>query len=137
MTSQNITKEYNLEVLRFLEQMKKNPKTFLNIVTLDNVLIYLDGYCNGLIGQLVKKADEEEYIFYKTPDNLVKEYLVASYLIPESKRANVINPNYTMIMYFKNKYSSIKEQVEAFLDIAYKCYTYELAKDENENKINN
>ena len=137
MTSQNITKEYNLEVLRFLEQMRKNPKTFLNIVTLDNVIIYLDGFCNGLIGQLVKKAEEDEYIFYKTPDNLVKEYLVASYLIPESKRANVINPNNTMIMYFKNKYPKILEQVDAFLDIAYKCYTYEMAKDEQENRIEN
>jgi predicted nucleotidyltransferase len=96
------------------------------IPTLENLIILLDGFSYGVIGQLVKEANEDEYIVYKSPDILVKEELIRDCLIPESKRSNTINPNYTMIMYFKNKYSDPNERLNNFIDMALKCYTNEL-----------
>jgi hypothetical protein len=127
MTTLEITKEFNLEMLRFLEQFKSNVKTFVSIPTLENVITFLDGYCYGLVGQLIKKADEEEYIVYKSPDMLVKEELIRQCLIPETKRQNTINPNYTMIMFYKNKYADINQRIEEFITLAMKCYAYEIA----------
>ena len=128
MNSLEITKEFNLEMMFFLEQMKNNIKTFVSISTLENVITFLDGYCHGLVGQLIKKANEEEYIVYKSPDMLVKEELVRQCLIPETKRQNTINPNYTMIMYYKNKYPDLNQRVLEFILLAIKCYAYEIAK---------
>ena len=126
MNSLEITKEFNLEMLRFLDQMKNNIKTFINVPTLENVITFLDGYCYGLVGQLIKKANEDEYIVYKSPDMLVKEELIRQCLIPESKKENTINPNYTMIMYYKNKYSDFNQRIEEFISLAMKCYAYEI-----------
>lgn len=125
MTSLEITKKFNYEMIYFLQQVRSNVKTFITIPTLENLILFLDGYSHGLIGQLIKEANEEEYIMYKSPDIVVKEELIRMCLIPESKRSNTVNPNYTMVMYFKNKFPSILEQIDHFLDLAIKCYAYE------------
>ena len=126
MTNLEINKKFNLEMIYFLNQIKNNVKSFLSVPTLENLIILLDGSSYGVIGQLVKEANEDEYIVYKSPDILVKEELIRNCLIPESKRSNTINPNYTMIMYFKNKYTDPNERLNNFIDLALKCYANEL-----------
>ena len=128
MNSLEIIKEFNLEMLHFLEQIRNNVKAFVNIPTLENIIIFLDGYSYGLIGQLIKKANEDEYIVYKSPDMLVKEELIRQCLIPESKKNSTINFNYTMIMYFKNKYIDSNQRIEEFISLAMKCYASEIGK---------
>lgn len=128
MTSKEINIIYTNDLISNLKQLKENPKAFINIVTLNNLIIYLNGFCNGLIYALVKEANEDEYIFYKSPDTLVREYLEDSYLIPKTNKINTVDPNYTMVMYFKNKYPNISSQINEFIDLAIKCYGFERLK---------
>ena len=65
MTNLEINKKFNLEMIYFLNQIKNNVKSFLSVPTLENLIILLDGFSYGVIGQLVKEANEDEYIVYK------------------------------------------------------------------------
>lgn len=130
MTLKELTKIYNDEMINFLLQFSSNIKDFLPIPTLESIITFLNGFANGLMAMLIKNIQEDEIVVYYTPDTLVKEYLIKSSYLPESKKGNTIDPNYTLITFFKNKYSSNNERVSKFIELAISCYSYE-------NSINN
>lgn len=125
MTLKELTKIYNDEMINFLLQFNSNIKEFLPIPTLESTITFLNGFANGLMAMLIKNVQENEIVVYYTPDTLVKEYLIKSSYLPESKKGNTIDPNYTLITFFKNKYSSNNERVSKFIELAISCYSYE------------
>lgn len=128
MTGNQVTKTFYMELLHFLHQMKHNPKMFFRIPTIENIITYLRGYSDGVIGVLIKECEEDVYVLYNSPDTLVRQHLIETCEIPETKSSSTVDYNYTMIMYFKNKYPENDKRVDAFLDLCIKCYQYELSR---------